>query len=536
MPLEEYRRKRNFKKTPEPAGSPATSNGQLRYVIQKHAASRLHYDFRLELDGTLKSWAVPKGPSLDPADKRLAVHVEDHPIDYAGFEGTIPEQQYGAGHVIVWDKGVWAPAGDARQLFQQGRLKFKLDGEKLRGGWALVRMQGRESAGRENWLLIKERDDTAVPGYGDKLVIERPESVLTGRTLETLQASAAPDHDEGGERPSIKAKKRRLARAAPELKAVRKSAGASLDSMETSAERSADNRVAGITITHPEREVFPESQCSKLDVARYYVQMATYILPYVSNRPLSIVRCPRGARKTCFFQKHAEARAIPGVEIASIRDSGGLNPYILANSVEALVGLAQMGTIELHTWMATMPAVERPDTFIIDFDPDTGVAWSDVVKAARTARALLDDLGLVSFVKTTGGKGLHVVVPLARRHSWEDIKSFSRDLAMRLVQNEPDRYVAVASKAERKGKIFVDYLRNSRGATAVVPYSLRARAGATVATPIAWDTLTASLEPASLTLSAVLALVQTRPDPWADYLAVRQTITAKMKRALAAHS
>jgi len=255
---------------------------------------------------------------------------------------------------------------------------------------------------------------------------------------------------------------------------------------------------------------------------------------------LSIVRCPRGARKTCFFQKHAEARAIPGVEIASIRDSGGLNPYILANSVEALVGLAQMGTIELHTWMATMPAVERPDTFIIDFDPDTGVAWSDVVKAARTARALLDDLGLVSFVKTTGGKGLHVVVPLARRHSWEDIKSFSRDLAMRLVQNEPDRYVAVASKAERKGKIFVDYLRNSRGATAVVPYSLRARAGATVATPIAWDTLTASLEPASLTLSAVLALVQTRPDPWADYLAVRQTvrqtITAKMKRALAAHS
>jgi bifunctional non-homologous end joining protein LigD len=306
--------------------------------------------------------------------------------------------------------------------------------------------------------------------------------------------------------------------------------------METSAERSADNRVAGITITHPEREVFPESQCSKLDVARYYAQMATYILPYVSNRPLSIVRCPRGARKTCFFQKHAEARAIPGVEIASIRDSGGLNPYILANSVEALVGLAQMGTIELHTWMATMPAVERPDTFIIDFDPDTGVAWSDVVKAARTARALLDDLGLVSFVKTTGGKGLHVVVPLARRHSWEDIKSFSRDLAMRLVQNEPDRYVAVASKAERKGKIFVDYLRNSRGATAVVPYSLRARAGATVATPIAWDTLTASLEPASLTLSAVLALVQTRPDPWADYLAVRQTITAKMKRALAAHS
>jgi bifunctional non-homologous end joining protein LigD len=234
MPLEEYRRKRNFKKTPEPAGSPATSNGQLRYVIQKHAASRLHYDFRLELDGTLKSWAVPKGPSLDPADKRLAVHVEDHPIDYAGFEGTIPEQQYGAGHVIVWDKGVWAPAGDARQLFQQGRLKFKLDGEKLRGGWALVRMQGRESAGRENWLLIKERDDTAVPGYGDKLVIERPESVLTGRTLETLQASAAPDHDEGGERPSIKAKKRRSARAAPSAQTSNSARIASLCRMSSS--------------------------------------------------------------------------------------------------------------------------------------------------------------------------------------------------------------------------------------------------------------------------------------------------------------
>src|SRR4051812_1171903 len=184
MPLEEYRRKRNFKKTPEPAGSPATSNGQLRYVIQKHAASRLHYDFRLELDGTLKSWAVPKGPSLDPADKRMAVHVEDHPLDYAGFEGVIPPKQYGAGAVIVWDRGSWEPIGDARAGYAAGKLKFRLHGEKLQGGWTLVRMHGRAGERQEPWLLIKERDAEARPAAAYSVVDALPASVISGRTIE----------------------------------------------------------------------------------------------------------------------------------------------------------------------------------------------------------------------------------------------------------------------------------------------------------------------------------------------------------------
>lgn len=291
-------------------------------------------------------------------------------------------------------------------------------------------------------------------------------------------------------------------------------------------------RVAGVTITHPDRIVYPEAKLTKLDVARYYERMAPHILPYIRNRPLSIVRCPTGARKACFFQKHASERAIRGVDIAMIEDGGGRNPYIVANTAEALVGLAQMGTLELHVWNSTIDQIERPDMFVIDFDPDTGLPWVKVVKAACEAHRLLDDLGLKSFLKTTGGKGLHVVVPLARRGTWDEVKSFSRNIAMRLVDEFPARFTAVASKARRKGKIFVDYLRNGRGATAVAPYSLRARPGATVAMPLAWEDLTPSLRPDAYTLATVDKHLAQRRDPWADYASVRQTITAKMKRAV----
>ena len=195
MSLLSYRRKRDFSKTPEPSGEVEPSSEKLQFVIQKHAARRLHYDFRLEIDGALKSWAVPKGPSLDPADKRLAVHVEDHPLGYSKFEGVIPERQYGAGPVIVWDQGTWTPQGDARQGYRKGRLKFHLDGHKLRGGWTLVRMSGHATARNENWLLIKEGDEAARPGQGAQLVDERPESVVTGRTIEALSVDAGDGDD-----------------------------------------------------------------------------------------------------------------------------------------------------------------------------------------------------------------------------------------------------------------------------------------------------------------------------------------------------
>ena len=528
MSLVKYRRKRDFKKTPEPAGSAGSSGPRFQFVIQKHAARRLHYDFRLELDGTLKSWAVPKGPSLDPADKRLAVHVEDHPLEYGKFEGIIPEKQYGAGAVILWDRGTWTPVGDARRSYRAGALKFKLRGAKLKGGWALVRMNGRAAAGKENWLLIKERDQAARPGEGTKLVDERPESVVTVKTIETLGEGVQNDGKKrvAKNKPENAQQHDRAGDNAVPAKRVRAAAAASKTS------KPADARVGGVQITHPDRIVYPEAKLTKLDVARYYERLAPRILPYIGNRPLSIVRCPSGARSACFFQKHASESAIQGIEVAMIEDGAGRNPYIVANRAEALVGLAQRGTLELHVWNATIDQIERPDMFVIDFDPDAGLPWVNVVEAARATRQLLDELGLKSFLKTTGGKGLHVVVPLARRGAWDEVKSFARDIALRLVDEFPARFTAVASKARRKDKIFVDYLRNGRGATAVAPYSLRARAGATVAMPLAWDELTPSLRPDAYTLATVEKVLAKRRDPWAQFASVRQTITAKMKRAV----
>jgi bifunctional non-homologous end joining protein LigD len=832
MSLLQYRRKRDFAKTPEPEGKRQSSPSGLKFVVQKHAARRLHYDFRLELDGTLKSWAVPKGPSLDPADKRLAVHVEDHPLAYGGFEGVIPDRQYGAGAVVVWDRGTWSPHEEPRHGYKSGHLKFHLDGEKLHGDWALVRMQGRRQGDKENWLLIKEKDAAARPGKGSILVDSEPASVVTGRTVEEVgdgktaksarkkkatapkakaklptadniepqlatlvvevpesddwiyelkfdgyrilaqiddgvvrlftrnhhdwtarfpdiakdiqglpvksawldgevcvfdphgvssfgalqrvlagESSEVPmymlfdllfidgedlrnapllerkqrlaellkkqgarsslrlsPHSEGdggdafrqacaagleglvGKRPDgahvdgrsrdwikLKCKQRQefviagftrpagnraafgalllgiyekngelryagrvgtgfddalLKNMLKRLQAIEtdsppiehlpkgpswhgvrwvrpqlvaevsfaewtsdgllrqavfeglredkpprrvtreRTAAAAAPRKAASVKRSAPRRdvgVAGVVITHADRVVFPDSVYTKLDVARYYEKMAPQILPYIKNRPLSIVRCPSGARTECFFQKHAAEHDIEGVKIVSIEDGNGANNYLLANSVKALVGLAQMGTIELHIWGATMPRIEQPDTLVFDLDPDTDLPFTRVIEAAKLIRVLLDTIGLRSFVKTTGGKGLHVVVPLARRQSWDEAKDFAKDVASHIATTLPDLFTAQLSKARRKGKIFIDYLRNGRGATAVAPYSLRARAHATVAMPIAWNELRPALHPDAFNLGTVPDKVRRRKDPWADYGDAGQAVTAKMR-------
>jgi bifunctional non-homologous end joining protein LigD len=296
--------------------------------------------------------------------------------------------------------------------------------------------------------------------------------------------------------------------------------------------RASAPEIAGVTITHPDRVVYPDVKGTKLMVAEYYARVAGRLLPYVAGRPLSVVRCPEGVGAECFFQKHVGKARIPGVEIATIADSAGRNPYIVANTVKALAGLAQMNTLELHAWGARAAAIERPDTLVLDLDPDPGLAWGAVVSAARETRALLDALGLHSFVKTTGGKGLHVVVALQRRHRWDEVKDFAQGIAAHLARTSPERFTATMGESHRKGRIFVDYLRNVRGATAVVPYSLRARAGATVATPLAWDELSAKLRPGAFTISTVPKRVAKGEDPWADYEQRRARLTSAMFRAL----
>jgi bifunctional non-homologous end joining protein LigD len=796
-PLAEYNAKRDFHKTAEPAGKAAKSTGGNLFIVQKHAATRLHWDFRIEVDGVMKSWAVTKGPSPDPDDKRLAVRTEDHPLSYAEFEGTIPKGEYGGGTVMLWDKGTWAPiAGKSAKDLDEGHLHFTLDGERMKGEWMLIRLKPRPGEKRENWLLRKVRD--AYAQEGDQLVEHALTSVLTGRSMAEIEADkqgefalagkkgkafaaqmeAAAEHNAAEAKPvrkkaktsgklpefrspqlatlvdavppgnqwmheikfdgyralvaasgdkvvvhtrnghdwtdkfgplvetiaaldlppclldgeivaygkdgnpdfsslqavlkrghgsqgakdaleyflfdllelngedltglpNIERKERLealLAHAQPPVRVAdhvigageklfkamcaagqegiiskkidvgyvgkrmpswvkvkcinrqefvivgwtksttrqrpfaslllaqnengslvykgkvgtgydagtladvwsqlkdigRKTAPVEVPRIEARgatwvepklvaevafAEFTAEGRVRHasflglradkpaeqvapekpaaaptpeppVKITNPDRVIFPESGQTKGELAAYYEQVAPLMLPFAGNRPISLVRCPQGRAKKCFFQKHDSGGFGEHVHHVPVREKdGGSEDYIYVEDAAGLLSCVQMGTIEFHGWEARADAVELPDRLIFDLDPDEGLDFGDVKQAATDIRDRLADIGLTSFAMLSGGKGVHVIAPLGTGHSWEAHKDFARRFAEALALAEPERFVATMSKAKRVGKIFIDWLRNQRGATAVVPYSARARAGAPVAVPIAWGEL-----------------------------------------------
>lgn len=472
--LKPYRDKRDFETSPEPGGAVKTGAGA-RFVVQKHDASQLHYDFRLELDGVLKSWAVAKGPSLDPSDKRLAVRTEDHPVDYADFEGVI-EAGYGAGTVMIWDRGEWAPRGDPQKGLDEGELKFTLKGERMTGGWALVRMDRASGSDQENWLLIKEADDDA----DRKRDVRRrfTDSAVSGRDMEEIEA------EEGA-------------------------------------------RVEGVRLTHPSRVMYPASGETKRDVAEHLTGVAGAMLAHVKDRPVSLVRCPGGIGEDCFFQKHWSDAMPDALRTVKIKErSGETKAYLLANDAAGLVAAAQVGALEFHVWGSRRDKLEKPDRLVFDLDPGEGTTFDDVRRAAREVRDHLDGAGLESFALLTGGKGVHVVAPLQRRQGWDAVKTVARGVARTLSEAAPDRYIAEAAKAKRKGKIFIDWLRNERGATAVAPFSPRARKGAPVATPIRWDELGGVEGGNAYTLATLAArLKRLKSDPWEGYFDARQSLT-----------
>lgn len=815
--LKDYHSKRDFRSTPEPKGALKRSKGAL-YVIQKHEARRLHYDFRLELDGVLKSWAVTKGPSLDPADKRLAVRTEDHPVDYGDFEGVIPEG-YGAGTVMLWDRGEWRPKTDPHEGMKKGELKFFLKGERLKGGFALIRMKRKKGEKRENWLLVKERDDKAQDGAdptqkwtrsvatergmdaiagdeakdgkrkpratksktkrkpkpqtrrkgagarpvftppqlaalrdhppegdewlhelkydgyriqalihdGDARLITRNEKDWTDRYPAIAEALAALDVESAaidgelvavdkkgrsrfgllqnaaesgdarlryyafdllfldGDKTAGETLRKRKERLKPLIEAagpplffsdhidgrgeavIRKACAMDLEgivSKKASApyrsgrgtawvkskcvgndefvvagyrksdkrgrafsslllgeyaggdlvyrgrvgtgfddaafellskkmrplerktspyaktpdearrgavwltphlvaqvaytEQTADGRlrhprflglredkpaekvtsmarergseateVKGVRLTHPDRVMYPGQGATKRGVAEYYAGNADRILKYLKGRPLSLVRCPAGREDECFFQKHHGASVPEEFDAVDIREKDGKTArYLVINDAKGLVAAAQIGALELHIWGVRADRIERPERVIFDLDPDEGVSFMTVRDAAAELRDVLQAAGLKSFPLLTGGKGVHVIAPLERRREWPDVKTFAKGLAQKLADASPDRYVAKASKAARKGKIFIDWLRNERGATAVAPYSLRARPGAPVAAPVSWREL-ARAEAANIyTLDNIAArLSHLKSDPWDGYDGARQSIT-----------
>lgn len=890
-PLREYHRKRNFDVTTEPRGdlhakSAPKKNTQkkgkaapahaLQFVIQKHDARRLHYDFRLELNGTLKSWAVPKGPSLDPKDKRLAVHVEDHPLDYASFEGHIPEGHYGGGDVIVWDRGMWEPEGNPAAGYKAGKLKFTLVGEKLTGHWTLVRTHLRGSGDKEQWLLIKERDESARSSEDYDVVAALPQSVVSGALIDpdkkknknlstvkktsaekltkelksdnpaktrslakkevstkkekhtakiTLPEMISPElavlvneppagewlyeikfdgyrilsRIEGGKvrlvtrsgndwtgRLPIQAKaiadleldnawldgevvvlnekgvpdfqalqrafeigrsqqiiyylfdapflngidmrelpveERRaalqkiitdkvksplrfseafivdhrniiksacamslegvigkragspyLSRRSPDWiklkcrlrqefvivgftkprgsrrgfgalllgvyaestskellyagrvgtgfndvslkqlheklqkleiesaafaspvkgvlardvhwvkptlvcevefaewtggnvlrqaafiamrtdkpaaaiirehainpslivdKAIASSSKKTTRAASINTKKNKDaiavNNIADIKITHPNRIIDRESGATKFMIAQFYDYVSPWLLPHLRDRAVSLLRAPDGVDGEQFFQKHAEHMAMPHMHHLDRSLDPGHARLMQIDSVSALVGAAQMGTIELHTWGSTSNNIEMPDRIIFDLDPDPALPWRSVIEAARLTLAVLDELTLDAYLKTTGGKGLHIVVPLAQESGWEYIKEFSKALSQFMAKQIPERFVAKMGPQNRIGKIFIDYLRNQRGASTVAAYSVRARPGLPVSVPIARDELLTLKNSTQWSIGNLhKRLDKQNVDPWKGYQH-RQHVTPAMWKKL----
>jgi len=510
-------------------------------VIQKHAARSLHYDFRLELDGVLLSWSVPKGPSLTPGAKRLAVRTEDHPLAYADFEGIIPAGEYGGGTVIVWDQGSWQPEGDAREGIKKGRLTFQLKGDKLSGRFHLVRTR-LNAQKRENWLLFKGHDEGEARAADGEIIEQRPESALSGRTLEEVKATptkvwhsnrSGPAQDEplDGEGARVSKSSARASGRSTRAKSPAKTRARSRGAKESNGSGSADvlqlvqGLNLGIKFSNLEKVLYPEQNLRKAELIAYYASIASVMLPHVQDRPLTLVRCPNGRGK-CFFQKHANEGVPDFVRRVPIAEADEkFEDYLVVDDPRGLVSLAQLGVLEVHTWPCHAAQVERPDQFVFDLDPGEGLAWSAVTAATLELRDRLQALGLESFVKTTGGKGLHVVLPVRPQLDWDTHKAFASALSDAMARDSPRKYLTSMRKDQRKGRVFLDYLRNGRGATAVAPYSTRAREGATVATPLSWDELEAKTQP-SFNVGSVLGRLS-QPDPWREYSKLKQTISAK---------
>jgi bifunctional non-homologous end joining protein LigD len=494
MALEEYNTKRNFRKTAEPEGRPEKGHRRPIFVVQEHHASRLHYDFRLEADGVLKSWAVPKEPSLDPSQKRLAVRVEDHPLSYATFAGTIPEGQYGAGTVRIWDHGTYdnllAQKAEPRTVtegIENGRLEFELHGEKLRGRFALIRMQGRRSGRKENWLLIKMKDDFARTGSAEQRV------GAASRAAPEAPGAGSPSAGPGGGR-------FRSGSAVPPARRT----------------YSARN---GITITHPEKVLFPDDGITKGDVADFYRRIAPRLLPHLRDRPVTLERLPEGiggGDKPHFWQKDTPAHYPDWIARAELPSERGKPVrYALVNDLHTLLYLVNQGALTFHVWFSRVDDLDRPD-FVL-FDLDRGEAeFADVVAVARRLHDVLDEEGGKPLVKTSGKTGLHVVVPWEEEGGYDAARGWAEGIAGRVVEALPDVATLERSKAKRHGRVYVDVMQNARGHHAVPPYVLRAVPGAPVSTPLAWREVTPDLDPSRFNLKTIFRrLARQKRDPMA---------------------
>jgi bifunctional non-homologous end joining protein LigD len=556
MALKEYKQKRSFSKTPEPKGGKPDSKSLL-FVVQKHAASHLHYDFRLEMEGVLKSWAIPKGPSLDPVDKRLAMQVEDHPYNYKDFEGIIPEGNYGAGTVMVWDTGTYEPleeikgAKGAKEFktvtgtkaaqnkillkeLQGGSLKFRLNGKKLKGEFALVQTKGR---GDNSWLLIKHRDNYAT----DEPVIGKDKSVISRKTLEQIAKSpksaqwesnrktAGPRAAAAGaggatktavEKPT-RGGKSGSAKPAAGTKVARNAAASPVAARErkdlvSAGEDTQTVKVAGheLSFSHLGKIFWPKEKYTKRDLLNYYYQVAPYILPYLKNRPQSLNRHPNGITGPGFYQKNVSGK-VPGW-ITTFPYHTAEDPeekeFLVCTDDASMLYMISLGCIELNPWSSRVSAPDNPDWCIIDLDPDKKTSFDQVIEAALVTKKVLDAAGVESYCKTSGSTGLHVYFPLGAKYSYEHSKEFAR-LVVEMVHGEiPDYTTLERSVGQRKGRMYLDFLQNRPQATIAAPYSVRPKPGATVSAPLHWEEVKKGLSMQEFTIRTMPERVRAEGD------------------------
>jgi bifunctional non-homologous end joining protein LigD len=526
-PLADYDAKRDFNATPEPPAVVASGRGaKPSFCVQKHLASHLHYDFRLEHGGVLLSWAVPKGPSLDPTVKRMAVHVEDHPVDYGSFEGVIPEG-YGAGIVLLWDRGTWSSdplTPDVDAAMAKGELKFNVDGVKLKGSWVLVRTRQR-SAGPEQWLLIKHRDQWS----GDLDVTEAaPQSVKSfGDLSDVLRTHGEPPAwrtappVKGGDAGKLLAEVMAAARTPVPPRRSKSKPAAKPKPVAAHPPPKLSNQT---------KVLYPKTGFTKGGLVDYYVRIAPLMLPQLAGRAVTLKRFPDGVDGKSFFEKRCASHRpdwVPTVRVPT--EHGEAIDYCLIEDVATLTWAANLAAIELHVPLALAADPDRATAMVFDLDPGEPATQADCVPIALRLRAVLDALKLRSVVKTSGGKGLHVLVPLdPTTVTFEDTKRFARAVALTLERDDPKRVIASMSRAARRGKVFIDWSQNDRNKTTACAFSVRARDEPTVSWPIPWSALEKgklpppvragdAIKPAAATAAKRLMQLMDRPQRLPDF-------------------
>ena len=525
--LETYRAKRDFRVTSEPPGSaPGPSSG--RFVVQRHRARRLHYDLRLEIDGVLASWAVPKGPTLDPKARQLAVHVEDHPIEYFDFEGVIPKGEYGGGDVIVWDWGTWEPAGtdDPAAAIQSGTLHFDLHGEKLKGRFVLVRPERNQppESGKEQWLLLHKHDEHAQPGWDPE---DHPRSVKTGRTND--EVAAAPEALWRSDLPASEAAVPLGAAALPTWDPPTQEELAALDALGRGGVWALQGRA--LKLTNLDKVLFPgregEGPVTKRDLVGYHAQIAPWMLPYLFNRPVNLHRYPDGVERPGFWHKE-----VPGYAPDWLTrwrneeaDPGETEWYAVVDSVPSLVWMANHGAVELHAWTAQLPDVHQPTWALIDIDPGPRTSFDDVVLLARLYRTALEHLKVAAMPKVTGQRGIQIWVPIRPGYTFDHTRTWVEKVSRAVGNTVPELVSWQWHKDRREGLARLDYTQNAINKTLVAPFSARPAAGAPVSVPIEWDELDdPDLRPDRWTVRTVLDRVRSVGDPLAPLIGRHQKL------------